>query len=181
MAVYGAGASWDGEDVRDDFFHDDCFTIGWNRLAGSDLQSSLASLKIGDIIYLKSNQPGSRTIRVKGVGIVVRSFIECVQNGEYPSGQITSWESFFIRVSWIIQEEFMISIPADQGRMTNIRAATFYEEPLPFVQQEIVSRIVHATGRKLFPLNGDEPQPGRSLDLNQAPEMQGEHSQHEAE
>ena len=170
MAIYGAGSIWDGEDVQDDFFSDDCFTIGWNRQSGADLQSSLASLKIGDIIYLKSNQPGSRSIRVKGIGIVARSFIECIQNGEYPSGQITSWESFFIRVCWVIQDEFIIEIPEGEGRMTNIRAATFYEEPLPFVQQAIISRLARDAGRTVFPLSGDCPEPEpRTLDLKQTP------------
>ncbi|MBX3743059.1 MAG: hypothetical protein KF712_18890 [Akkermansiaceae bacterium] len=166
MAIYGAGSKWDGEEVQDDFFSEDCFTIGWNRQSGADLQSSLASLKIGDIIYLKSNQPGSRSIRVKGIGIVARSFIECIQSGEYPSGQITSWESFFIRVCWVIQNEFIIEIPEDEGRMTNIRAATFYEEPLPFVQQAIVSRLAQAAGRTVFPLSGEGPEPEpRALNL----------------
>ena len=159
MAIYGAGSIWDEEEVQDDFFFGDCFTIGWNRQAGADLQSSLAGLKIGDIIYLKSNQPGSRTIRVKGIGIVARSFIECIQNGEYPTGPITSWESFFIRVHWIIRDEFVIEIPQGEGRMTNIRAATFYEEPLPFVQQAIVARLAQAAGGTMFPLSGDGPEP----------------------
>jgi len=83
MAIYGAGSVWDGEEVCDQFFAEGCFIVGWDRLTGSDLQSSLASLKIGDIIYLKANRPGSRTLRVKGVGIVSRSFIECLQMGDY--------------------------------------------------------------------------------------------------
>jgi len=145
MAIYGAGSVWDEEEVREDFFANGTFVIGWNRITGSDLQSSLASLKIGDIIYLKSNRPGSRSIRVKGIGIISRSFIECLQSGEYPEGTIEDWQSFFIRVSWIIQEEFIIDIPEDFGRMTNIRAATFYEEALPFVQSVIVQRITETT------------------------------------
>jgi hypothetical protein len=169
MAIYGAASTRDKEDVQDEFFSDDRFTIGWNREAGADLQSCLASLKIGDIIYLKSNQAGSRTIRVKGIGIVARSFIECIQNGEYQTGPITSSESFFIRVHWVIQNEFVIEIPEGEGRMTNIRVAAFYEEPLPFVQQAIVARLAKAAGSTMFPLDGEGPEPEpRTLNLPSA-------------
>lgn len=99
-------------------------------------------MKAGDIIYLKSNQPGSRTIRVKGIGIVIQSFVECIQSGQYPAGSILDWESFFIGVHWMVENEFFIEIPENVGRMTNIRAATFYEEPLPFVQLRIIEAIV---------------------------------------
>ena len=49
--------------------------------------------------------------------------------------------SFFIKVKWIIKEEFIINIPENVGRLTNIRAATVYEEYLPFVQNKIVEKI----------------------------------------
>jgi hypothetical protein len=141
MAIYGAGSNWDGKEMCNDFFALRQFIIGWDRQKGRDLQASLAALKIGDIIYLKASSPGSRKLRIKGIGIVTRSFVECVQNGEYDGKIIADFESFFISVEWIIQEEFVIQIPPDEGRLTNIRAATFYEEPLPFVQVKIVERI----------------------------------------
>jgi hypothetical protein len=147
MAIFGAGSKWDEEEVSEQFFADGNFIIGWDREHAGDLQSSLASLKIGDIIYLKANRPGSRHLRIKGIGIVKKSFIECLQSGEYPDGAIDDWHSFFIRVDWLIQEEFHLDIPEDIGRMTNIRAATFYEEPLPLVQAAIVERIVGFANR----------------------------------
>lgn len=141
MAIYGAGSTWNSEEVGERFFKEQRFIVGWNRETGADLQASLAGLKIGDIVYLKSNRPGSRTIRVKGIGFVTKSFIECVQAGDYPQGSIDDWESFFVGVKWVVREEFQIVIPEDVGRLTNIRAATFYEEPLPFVQNLILDRI----------------------------------------
>lgn len=144
MAIYGAGSVWDGEEVNEQFFVQGRFIVGWNNETGGDLQASLASLKIGDIIYLKGNRPGSRSIRVKGIGFVTRSFMECVRSGDYPPGRVDEWESFFVGVRWVVQQEFRIVIPENVGRLTNIRAATFYEEPLAFVQIQILERIFSA-------------------------------------
>ncbi|MGN6179424.1 MAG: hypothetical protein ACTHNW_09600 [Mucilaginibacter sp.] len=47
-----------------------------------------------------------------------------------------------IKVHWIIKEEFFIVIPPNEGKLTNIRAATFYEESLPFVQTAIIDKII---------------------------------------
>jgi len=146
MAIYGAGSMWDGEEMSEQFFAQGNFVVGWNRATGGDLQASLASLKIGDIIYLKGNRPGSRVIRVKGIGFVTRSFIECVQAGEYPAEAIEAWQQFFVGVRWVVREEFRIEIPAGVGRLTNIRAATFYEEPLALVQNAILDRLTAALG-----------------------------------
>jgi len=99
-------------------------------------------IKVGDIIYLKSNRPGSRDIRVKGIGFVTKSFIQCLQDGEYGNKDISDWNSFFIKIKWISQIEFKIEIPTDEGRLTNIRAATFYEEYLPYVQNKILETII---------------------------------------
>ena len=54
------------------------------------IYEAVSLLKVGDILYLKANQPGSRT---------------------------------------------------NEGKLTNIRAATFYEENLPFVQTRILEKL----------------------------------------
>jgi len=56
---------------------------------------------------------------------------------------ISDWNSFFIKIKWIYQDEFKIIIPDDEGRLTNIRAATFYEEYLPYVQEKIIDKIIN--------------------------------------
>ena len=38
-------------------------------------------------------------------------------------------------------EKFTVKIPEDEGKLTNIRPATFYEEYLPFVQKQILNKI----------------------------------------
>jgi hypothetical protein len=141
LAIFGFGSNWGGEEVKETFFAEEEIIIGWNDETAVDVYSLVSSLKIGDIIYLKSNQPGSRTVKVKGIGIITRNFIECIKNNDYSSTDFTDWNSFFIKVKWIIKEEFIINIPENVGRLTNIRAATVYEEYLPFVQNKIVEKI----------------------------------------
>jgi len=142
MAIFGAGSKWNEKELKDDFFTNEKFTLGWNEDTAKDLYEAVSLLKVGDIVYLKGNQPGSRTIRVKGVGLVTKSFIQCLQSGEYGSDDISDWNSFFIKVKWIYQTEFKVEIPSNEGRLTNIRAATFYEEYLPYVQKQIIEKII---------------------------------------
>ena len=49
--------------------------------------------------------------------------------------------SLFIKVKWVVVDEFTVKIPEDEGKLTNIRPATFYEEYLPFVQEQILNKI----------------------------------------
>ena len=71
----------------------------------------------------------------------LRSFIQCLQSNEYTEINISDWNSLFIKVKWLIQKKFIIKIPKDEGKLTNIRPATFYEEYLPFVQRKILEKI----------------------------------------
>jgi len=146
MAIFGVGSNWSGEELRERFFSESRFILGWNEVSARDLYAFMASLKVGDILYIKANQPGSRTIRVKGVGIVSRNLIGCITAGEF-HGNVSDWETLFVHVAWIDQEEFLVTIPEDEGKLTNIRAATIYEEYLPFVQEAVIARIVGAQQR----------------------------------
>ena len=141
MAIFGFGSNWSGKEVKETFFDEGKIIIGWDDETAADVYSFVSSLKIGDIIYLKSNQPGSRTIKVKGIGIVTGNFIECIKNNEHSSTDITDGNNFFIKVKWLIKKEFEINIPENVGRLTNIRAATLYEEYLPFVQNKIIEHL----------------------------------------
>jgi hypothetical protein len=141
MAIYGVGSNWNGDEVREDFFDQGKFILGWNNAQANDLYSFISTLKVGDILYLKSNQPGSRIIRVKGIGIVTKNFMNCITSGEYGNINISDWETLFINVRWIDREEFTINIPQDEGKLTNIRAATVYEEHLPFIHEAIINKI----------------------------------------
>ncbi len=75
MAIFGAGSNWDGNEIKDDFFKNENFVIGWDINDAEDLYSQISSVKVGDIIYLKANRPGSLEIRIKGIGIVKKSLV----------------------------------------------------------------------------------------------------------
>ena len=42
----------------------------------------------------------------------------------------------------VFKDEFHIDIPNNEGKLTNVRAATFHEEYLPFVQKEIIEKLI---------------------------------------
>lgn len=141
MAIYGAGSKWEEVEKCQDFFAQEKFILGWNDEHAHDLYAAITTLKIGDIIYLKSNAPGSRKIRVKGIGVVTKNFIQNITGGEYTNLSVKDWDSLFVKVKWICQKEFHITIPKNDGKLTNVRAASFYEEYLPFVQEKILSQL----------------------------------------
>jgi hypothetical protein len=141
MAIFGAGSKWDGDEMKSDFFDDENFVIGWDYNNAKDLYDAVSLLKAGDIVYLKSNKVGSRTIRVKGIGIVTQSFVHCLIETGLTKESIASWNSFYTKIKWVVKNEFHINIPANEGKLTNVRAATFYEEYLPFVQTEIINHL----------------------------------------
>jgi len=141
MAIFGAGSNWDGTEMKNDFFDNENFVIGWDYDNAKDLYDAVSLLKAGDIIYLKANPVGSRSIRVKGIGVVTQSFIHCLIEKGLTKEKIEDWNSFFIKVKWIVKDEFHIIIPKSEGKLTNVRAATFYEEYLPFVQIDIINKL----------------------------------------
>jgi hypothetical protein len=142
MAIFGVGANWEGEDLRPRFFAEGKFILGWNETSAKDLYSSVAALKVGDILYIKRNSPGSRSVKIMGIGVVTKNFMSCIMDGEFGTASFADWESLFVRVAWIFREVFVIDIPASEGRLTNIRAATIYEEFLPLVQVAIVNKVI---------------------------------------
>lgn len=144
MAIFGVGSKWEDEELKDQFFSKGKFILGWNEQSAKDLYSFVSSLKVGDILYIKANAPGSRSIRVKGVGVVTRNLIGCINAGEFGTASIADWQGLFVRVAWVHQSEFTVTIPEDEGKLTNIRAATIYEEYLPFVQEAILARVIDA-------------------------------------
>lgn len=141
MAIYGAGSNWSGDEMKESFFEQGRFIIGWNDASAKDLYEAVSLLKVGDILYLKANQPGSRTIRVKGVGVVEKSFIQSLIDEGLSHEVISNWSNFYIRITWVVRDKFFIEIPEDEGKLTNIRAATFYEENLLFVQTRILEKL----------------------------------------
>ena len=142
MAIFGAGSNWDGNEMKSNFFRDENYVIGWNYASAKDLYIAIAALKVGDIIYLKANAPGSRNVRIKGIGIVTKNFMSSLIDQEIALTDFISWQSLAIKVKWVVINEFIITIPTVDGKLTNIRAATFYEETLPCVQNQVLEHFL---------------------------------------
>ncbi len=142
MAIFGAGSKWENEELKDDFFENNNYVIGWDIEDANDLYNMISSIKAGDIIYLKANSPGSFDIRVKGIGIVKKSLLTLLFDENKDLADTRS--GFKLPVEWICKEEFIVSIPNNIGKLTNVRAATLYEEFLPFVQDRIIGKILAA-------------------------------------
>ncbi|KFI20451.1 hypothetical protein IB75_03020 [Nitrosococcus oceani C-27] len=105
-----------------------------SRKIGFFPKENLSSAGIND-------RPGSRSIRVKGIGIVKRSLMSCMLAGELEDNA-SNWNSLFVHVEWLVKKEFKVEIEPDHGRLTNIRAATVYEEYLPQLQECIITRLI---------------------------------------
>lgn len=149
MAIFGAGSNWNGAELKNDFFQNHNFVIGWDYENAKDLFNIVSLLKAGDIIYLKANQAGSRRIRVKGIGIVTKSFIHYLIENKFDIDEISDWNNFSIPVVWLITKEFFIQIPENEGKLTNMRSPTFFEENLPFVQNEILNKLFNYQIKKM--------------------------------
>ena len=66
MAIYAVGAYYDG-DVSDDFIANNIAGPGWSINDAPELHQFVRSLKVGDIIYIKSFSPTSPDIIVKEI------------------------------------------------------------------------------------------------------------------
>lgn len=144
MAIFGAGSNWDGNEIKQTMFKDNNYLIGWDIVEAEDLYTLIASIKVGDIIYLKSNRPGSLNIRIKGIGLVTDSLMQKLFKEKIDLSNRRA--NFELPIHWIYKDEFTVSITPNTGKLTNIRAATLYEEYLPFIQTEVLkilfSRII---------------------------------------
>ena len=76
MAIFGAGSNWDGHEIRQSLFQNNHYLIGWDIVDAEDLYTLISTIKVGDIIYLKANRPGSLDIRIKGIGFVTEPLMQ---------------------------------------------------------------------------------------------------------
>ena len=126
MAVFGVGAYYD-QDVSSDFINQNLVGVGWNDEDAPELKEYFTSLKVGDIVYIKSAF-GGNDITVKGIGIITDHVVirdrEIVSTGR--------------NVKWLSTDRFVIPRPKEKN---NVRSNTVYEEFHPKVLNQIISRI----------------------------------------
>jgi hypothetical protein len=132
MAIYGIGAHYnDDGDVSSDFISNNLAGVGWGVAAAPELHKFIASLKVGDIIYIKAASPRSPDIIVKGIGIIRDDVLltAATSSNIVKAGR---------NVDWKFTTEFRIPKPTEKN---NVRFNTLYEEFHPAVQAQIIRRI----------------------------------------
>lgn len=129
MAVWGIGAYYTGtspEDKTQYFIDNECACIGWSKNEAPSIYRMLRSIKIGDIIYIKSFALRNTTLHIKAVGIVTDT------NDYLENGVKVKWKQSFDGI-----EPFTIT---QERYRNNVYGNTLYEEYDP----EIITAVVNA-------------------------------------
>lgn len=129
MAIYGIGAKYNNKDVSDIFIKDNIIGTGWDNNDAPDLHVLIKSLKIGDVIYIKSSGVSS-AISVKAIGVII--------DNEILSKQNHTLTEVGRNIKWLHKVKFMISQPSGKN---NVRLNTIYEEFHPNVLKEIIDKL----------------------------------------
>ena len=132
MAIFGIGANFDNQDVSDVFISCSFMGIGWGIESAPDLHEFIKSLKVGDIIYIKSFSPNN--FKIKGIGLIANSEI---LNEETSDGNLTIGRN----VLWCCKKEFELQKPNGKN---NVRNNSIYEEFNPEVQAIILEKILNS-------------------------------------
>lgn len=131
MAIFAIGAYYD-EDVSHDFIKHNIAGPGWDKDKAPELHQFISSLKVGDIIYIKSAPPSSKNITVKAIGIIVDN--ELLESEEETKGIVSIGRN----VRWLVTNKFAIAKPKEKN---NVRLNTMYEEFHPTVQNIIIDKL----------------------------------------
>lgn len=134
MAIFGIGAYYD-QDVSAQFIENNIAGPGWGQDQAPELFQYIASLKVGDIVYIKSCSAASKDIHVKGIGFVADHRL--LTSEEDTRGLVSAGR----RINWINRERFVIPKPQEKN---NVRSNTIYEEFHPEIQRIIMSKVVGA-------------------------------------
>jgi hypothetical protein len=128
MAIYAVGANYNGDDVSDDFIANNIAGPGWGIADAPELHQFVRSLKVGDIVYIKSFSPSSPDIIVKAIGVITDD--QVVTNSQVVSAGRN--------IKWVVKDSFRISKPNEKY---NVRLNTMYEEFHPSVQAQILAKL----------------------------------------
>ena len=128
MAIYGIGAYY-SQDVSEEFIKNSFVGTGWDISTAPELHEYFKSLKVGDIVYIKSANFGN-DISVKGVGVIIDNIILTSSNHRLTEiGR---------NVKWLFTTKFTIQRPSEKN---NVRSNSVYEEFHPSVQKEIINKL----------------------------------------
>ncbi len=131
MAIYAVGAYY-GDDVSDAFIANNIAGPGWTITEAPELHQFVRSLKVGDIVYIKSYSPASPDIIVKAIGVIIDDQVVTIETT--PDSVVSAGRN----INWIVKETFRIPKPTEKN---NVRLNTMYEEFHPSVQSQILAKL----------------------------------------
>ncbi len=94
MAVWGIGAYYDS-DKSDDFINNNVACIGWDEKSAPALHKMISSIKMGDIIYIKSYVTQKQQLLIKAIGIVTSTAISNPNDSNLGMGVTVKWDKRF--------------------------------------------------------------------------------------
>ena len=122
-AIFGIGAYYE-EDVSQDFIKNNLVGIGHRVEHAPELYQFMRTLKVGDVVYIKSVPRSNSDISVKGIGVIIDDKevkVSCGRN-----------------VKWVDTQKFCIPKPKETY---NVRKNSIYEEFHLDVQRIILERL----------------------------------------
>lgn len=134
MAVWGIGAYYKSsspEDKTKDFLNDSCAYIGWNETEAPALYRMFDSIKVGDLIYIKSFVPKEKQLHIKAVGIVINT--EKKTSSLLGTGISVRWKQEFKPIT--------ITVTAKIYR-NNVFNNTLFEEFNKVIIQRLVDELI---------------------------------------
>ena len=108
MAVWGIGAYYNDSKVKDkaqDFLRNNFAYIGWKEPEAPAIYQMLRSIKVGDMIYIKSFSPKTKTLHIKALGIVIDNKLQYSE--DLGTGVAVKWKDEFtevIEISILLQK-----------------------------------------------------------------------------
>lgn len=135
MAVWGIGAYYNDSKVKDkaqDFLRNNFAYIGWKEPEAPAIYQMLRSIKVGDMIYIKSFSPKTKTLHIKALGIVIDNKLQYSE--DLGTGVAVKWKDEFTEV-------IEISITPEMYR-NNIYNNSLYEEYDKRIIQKLIEEIM---------------------------------------
>jgi hypothetical protein len=133
MSVWGFGSHYRNlspKDKTQNFIDDGCAYIGWNETEAPALYHMLDTIKVGDIVYIKSFAKKTKKLNVKAIGLVL-------DNNKRKSNLGTG-----VKVKWLDNfKPFSIDITKEMYR-NNVFNNTLYEEYNVEIINELINRLI---------------------------------------
>ena len=129
MSIYGIGANYEEEDVSGKFITANVVGVGHTAPDAPELHQFIKSLKVGDIVYLKSTWL-KNPITVKAIGVLT--------DDKLVGGKSHKLVSAGRNIKWLVTQSFEIPRPKEKN---NVRLNTMYEEFHPEVQKAILDKL----------------------------------------